>query len=127
LLSLLLPKIGLYTIDVSALSRDRAVVAAYVADPLVYRGKVRARLGAELVKTVKMLPSQIPRINLPILIMHGAADRLSPPEGSQILYERVGSKDKTLKLYRDFYHEIFNEPGNMQVFADMESWLAAHI
>lgn len=127
LLSLLLPQTGLYTIDASALSRDSAVVAAYVADPLVYCGKVRARLGAELVKMVKVLPSQIPRINLPILIMHGGADRLSPPEGSQILYERVGSKDKTLKLYRDFYHEIFNEPGNMQVFADMESWLAAHI
>lgn len=127
LLSLLLPGMGLYVIDASAISQDRAVVAAYLADPLVYCGKIRARLGAELVKTMQLLPSQVSRIKLPILIMHGGADRLSPPQGSRILYERVGSEDKTLKLYEGFYHEIFNEPGHKQVFADMESWLATHI
>jgi len=34
---------------------------------------------------------------------------------------------KKLKLYEGFYHEIFNEPGREQVFADMEAWLATHI
>ena len=63
----------------------------------------------------------------PILIMHGAADRLSDPEGSKTLYELVNSKDKTLRLYEGFYHEIYNEPRRAQVFADMEAWLAAHI
>jgi alpha-beta hydrolase superfamily lysophospholipase len=44
-----------------------------------------------------------------------------------MLYERVGSRDKTLKLYEGFYHEIFNEPGHKQVLADMETWLATRI
>ena len=43
---------------------------AYVNDPLVYRGKIRARLGVELIKTIQKLPCQMPEINLPILIMH---------------------------------------------------------
>jgi len=126
-LSLLLPKMGLDVIDASAISRDKTVVDAYVNDPLVYRGKIRACLGAELIKTIQKLPCQMPEINLPILIMHGTADRLSDPEGSQMLYERLSSKDKTLKLYEGFYHEIFNEPGHEQVFADMEAWLAVHM
>ena len=100
---------------------------AYVDDPLVYRGKIRARLGTELIKMMQILPNQMPEIYLPILIMHGTADRLSDPRGSEILYERVSSRDKTLKLYNGFYHEIFNEPGREQVFSDMESWLATHI
>lgn len=125
-LSLLLPEMGLYIIDASAISRDQAVVAAYVNDPLVYRGKIRARLGAELIRVMRILPPQMPGISLPILIMHGTADRLSDPDGSQMLYERVGSRDKTLKLYDGFYHEIFNEPGRELVFADMAAWLAAH-
>lgn len=125
-LSRLLPKMGLYIIDASAISRDQAVVAAYVNDPLVYRGKIRARLGAELIRVMRILPPQMPGISLPILIMHGTADRLSDPDGSQMLYERVGSRDKTLKLYDGFYHEIFNEPGRELVFADMAAWLAAH-
>jgi len=127
ILSVLLPKMGATVLDASAISRDQAVVDAYVNDPLVYRGKIRARTGAELIRTMKELAAQMPEINLPILIMHGTADQLSNPEGSQMLYERVGSKDKTLKLYDGFYHEIFNEPEREQVFADMETWLAAHV
>ncbi len=125
LLSVLLPKMGVTVLDASAISRDKAIVDAYVNDPLVYRGKVRARLGAELIKTWQELPCRMPQINLPTLIMHGTADRLSDPEGSQMLYERISSSDKTLKLYEGFYHEIFNEPEHEQVLADMETWLVA--
>ena len=127
MLSLLLPKLGLIVVDASTISQDKAVVDAYVNDPLVYRGKVRARFGGEMVKIQQELPRQMPEINLPILIMHGTADRLCDPQGSKMLYERVGSRDKTLKLYEGFYHEIFNEPGHKQVLADMETWLATRI
>lgn len=127
-LSVLLPKIGIAVIDASAISRDKAVVNAYVNDPLVYRGKIRARLGSELVNMIeKKLPPQMSQINLPILIMHATADRLSNPEGSTMLYELVNSKDKTLKHYNGLYHEIFNEPEHRQVFAYMETWLAARV
>ena len=125
--SVLSPKMGTTVLDASTISQDKAVVDAYVNDPLVYRGKIRARLGAELIKTWKKLPSLMPDIKLPILIMHGTADRLSDPEGSRILYERVSSTDKTLKLYEGFYHEIMNEPGREQVLGDMETWLSKHL
>ena len=126
-LSLLLPKIGVDKIDATAISRDKAVVDAYVNDPLVYRGKIKARLGAELIKAIEMLPYQVPKLSLPILVMHGTLDRLSDPKGSEKLYDRVSSKDRTIKLYNGFYHEIFNEPGREQVFADMEGWLEGHV
>jgi len=125
-LSALLPKAGIAVIDASAISRDKGVVDAYVSDPLVHRGKIRARLGSELVNMIeKKLPPQMPKINLPVLIMHATADRLSNPEGSKMFYELVNSKDKTLKYYDGLYHEIFNEPEHRQVLADMETWLAA--
>ncbi|MFB0556422.1 MAG: lysophospholipase [Dehalococcoidia bacterium] len=126
-LSLLLPKAGLYVIDATAVSRDKGVVSAYVSDPLVYRGKIRARLGIELIKAMERLQRQMPKICLPILVLHGTADQLSDPEGSKILYARVSSRDKTLKLYEGFYHEIFNEPECEQVFADVEAWLATRV
>jgi acylglycerol lipase len=43
-----------------------------------------------------------------------------------MLYEKAGSRDKTLKIYEGFYHEVHNEPGNARVFADIEDWLAKH-
>lgn len=36
ILSLILPKAGLYVIDAEGISRDKSVVKAYLADPLVY-------------------------------------------------------------------------------------------
>lgn len=127
ILSLVLPKLGVDVIDASAVSQDQEVVNTYINDPLVYHGKISARLGAELIGAMQKLNKQMPQIKLPALIMHGTADRLSDPEGSRLLYQRLGSKDKTLKEYGDFFHEIFNEPGRLQVFKDMENWLKARL
>ena len=124
LISFLFPKMGVTVLDATAISQDKAVVDAYIHDPLVHRGKITARLGAELLKTIDRLPSQIPMINLPIIIMQGTEDLLCNPEGSPMVYDLVGSRDKTLKLYEGFHHEIFNEPGHLQVMADLEAWLA---
>jgi acylglycerol lipase len=125
--SVLIPRMGIFVLDATAISRDKAVVDAYVNDPLVYRGKVTCRFAAEMLKMLRRLPTQMPEINLPILVMHGTDDRLGDPEGSRLLYERASSKDKTLKLYQGFYHEIFNEPEHEQVLSDMEGWLAARL
>jgi alpha-beta hydrolase superfamily lysophospholipase len=127
MLSVLMPRMGVFVLDAADISQDKAVVDAYVNDPLVYRGKITCRFAAEMIKTLRRLPSQMPEIKLPILVMHGTADRLGDPEGSRLLYDRAGSKDKTLKLYQGFYHEIFNEPGHEQVLSDMESWLEARL
>jgi alpha-beta hydrolase superfamily lysophospholipase len=125
--SALFPKAGLTVLDASAISRDKSVVQAYENDPLVYRGKIPARTAAELARMWRELPSQMSRITLPILILHGSADRLATPQGSKLLYERVSSSDKTIKIYEGLYHEVFNEPERLNVMADVEQWLASHI
>jgi alpha-beta hydrolase superfamily lysophospholipase len=112
-------------LDASTLSHDKAVVDAYVNDPLVYRGPIPDRPAMD--DTRKQLPQQVPAIKLPILIMAGAAALSGDGPRSKALYEAVGSKDKTLKLYEGLYHEIFNEPEYPQVMADMEAWLNAHM
>lgn len=126
-LSVVVPRMGVAVLDASALSRDKAVVDAYVNDPLVYRGKTTARWGVELLNTQQKLTDQLARIMLPILVMYGSEDKLCNPEGSNMLYEKIGSKDKTLKVYDGLYHEIFNEPEHEKVMADVEAWLSARI
>jgi len=59
--------------------------------------------------------------------MHGTADRLANLEGSITLYERVSSKEKTLRLYDGAYHDIFNDLNKDQVFSDLNNWLSNHI
>ena len=125
-LSAISPKMGVQSLPSADLSHDKAVVEAYDNDPLVYRGKVTARLAAEMLSTMSKVEAQLPSITLPLLILQGSDDRLVNQAGARILYEKAGSKDKTLKIYDGFYHEVHNEPGNAKVFADIEAWLASH-
>jgi alpha-beta hydrolase superfamily lysophospholipase len=124
--SVLAPNLGLYRLNSDTLSRDQEVVRAYNRDPLVFRGKLTARLTIEFIRTLHRLETQISRIKIPTLIVHGSADRLCAPEGAQIAYERIGSSDKTLKYYRCSYHEVFNEPERRQILSDIESWIRRH-
>ena len=117
------PKLGMYRMKSAALSRDRAIIESYDSDPLVYRGKLSVRLISELIWSIHKLNGLMGRVQVPVLIIHGSADRLSYPAGAQMVYDRVGSKDKTLIIYPGFYHEILNEPGFPQVLSDMEHWL----
>jgi len=107
------------------LSRDPAVREAYENDPLVYRGPIPER--SAVTETRSQLPELVPQIKLPILIMAGNDPLVTDGIRSKALYERVGSEDKTLKLYDTLRHEIFNEPEHKEVMADMEEWLKAHI
>jgi alpha-beta hydrolase superfamily lysophospholipase len=114
-------------LDGTAISRDQEVVEKYDSDPLNYRGGVPARTGGEMNRIIKFIKANMEKITLPILIMHGTADRLADPQGSKELYARVQSADKTLKLYEGLYHEILNEPEQGEVIADMVQWLDAHL
>src|SRR5207245_6015658 len=81
-LSAVAPGLGLLSIDASLVSRDRAVVEAYVSDPLVYHGKLPVRTVAELAAAIDGFPERVAAITLPVLIMYGDADRICPPQGS---------------------------------------------
>ena len=126
-LSVIMPKVGILQLDAEGVSRDPAVVDAYVNDPLVYTGKISARLSAELLKTMQRVTEGAAEIRLPILIVQGGNDKLVDPSGAQLLYDSVASRDKTIKIYDGFYHEVFNEPEHEQVLSDVKTWLEIHL
>ena len=127
ILSKILPRVGILQLDSNGVSRDPAVVDAYVNDPLVYTGKVTARLGAEMLKTMQDVTNSASRINLPLTIVQGGNDMLIDPGGAQLLYDSVSSEDKAIKIYEGFYHEVFNDPGHEQVLNDVWKWIEAHL
>jgi len=127
LLSKISPRAGLLALDANGVSKDPAVVKAYVTDPLVYTGKITARLAAEMLRAMKRVTDEVAAISLPMIIVQGNADKLVDPAGAQMLYDRSSSSDKTLKMYEGLYHEVFNEPERGRVLADVETWLELHL
>ena len=125
-LSRFFPRLGVLSLDANGVSRDPAVIAAYQADPLVYGGKIGARLGKEFMDAMAVAQADAPKIRLPILIQHGEADRLTAPAGSRYLFEHVSSVDKRLEIYPGLFHEIYNEPERDAVLGDLIAWFDAH-
>ena len=112
-------------IDPRSLSRDPSVVRGYAEDRLVVR-RPTVRLIMEMLRASRTVWEYTDRISVPALIMHGSDDRVVPPEASVTLYRRLGSRDKTLKLYRGMRHEVLNEVGRARVLSDLEAWLRKH-
>lgn len=117
----LIPALGSET-----LSTDRAVAEAYDADPLVYRGAWRVGMATLLLKTAQTLRPHLQQIKIPLLIMHGAEDEITPVSGAMTVHDNVASADKVLYIYEGMLHEIFNEQDKAQVFADLLAWLNSH-
>jgi alpha-beta hydrolase superfamily lysophospholipase len=109
-------------LDSSALSRDPAVVQAYLDDPLVSR-KVSARWYAELVKAIKLAHEQAGALRTPILLMQSGADRLVDPAAPARWAAAAPAGLVEQVTWEGFYHEMFNEPGKERVRDRTLAWL----
>jgi alpha-beta hydrolase superfamily lysophospholipase len=125
ILSRVAPTLPTQKLDLQLLSRRAEVVEAFAADPLTHKQGIAARTGAELLRMIADIQSGMGRLTLPLLIMHGTADRLTNPAGSRLLFDRAAARDKTLKMYDGLYHEIMNEPERGEVIGFIIDWLNA--
>jgi alpha-beta hydrolase superfamily lysophospholipase len=112
--------------DLPGLSRDEKVQIAYRDDPLLHQ-MITAKLATEIFQNGLTALEQAGQLKLPLLLMHGATDPITSNKATEAFYQAAGSADKTFKLYPEMRHEIHNEFGQEQVFADMMSWLDKHI
>ena len=108
-------------------SRNPEVVAAMNSDPLIAHEVQPTQTVAEMVRADERLKKEFPRITLPVLILHGTADKATRPSGSKRFYEMAGSTDKTLKLYDGAYHDLLNDTERDIVMKDIQEWLDAHL
>ena len=76
---------------------------------------------------VLKLKNEFPLITLPLLILHGTADKATKPTGSQLFYDTAGSTDKTLKFYDGHFHDLLNDVDKEVVMGDIETWIDARV
>jgi len=126
-LSHLAPKLGVLTLHMKDFTRDPVALAALEADPLTRDEKQPAATVAALVRADERLHDSFDRITLPVLILHGTDDRATVCKGSEFFHAHAGSADKTLKLYRDHYHDLLNDLGKEAVLADIVGWIEARL
>lgn len=127
LLAKVKPTLPMRQLEFAAISRDPVVLEENKNDPLVYHGGIPVSTGLAMARAVTYVQQQMSAFHLPLLLLHGTADRMVTPEGSKQLYAEAATTDKQLKLYDGLYHELLNEPEKEEILQDIVAWLDAHL
>lgn len=117
------PGTGVVDLPFDKACRDPAVIAAQRTDPLTYQGPIRARMAAQTLNAMAHIADGLPTLTLPMLLLHGTGDVISPPANSQFVYDRIASPDRTIIYYDGLWHQLFNEPEREKVYTDVKAWL----
>jgi alpha-beta hydrolase superfamily lysophospholipase len=111
-------------LDVQGLSRDPQIIEAYKNDPLVHPW-ISARLAIQLIETGEWIRENGNQLKIPILLLHGNADKLTAVEGSRELAQK-NPEYITYVEWEGGYHELHNEPDKDRVFEVILNWLEKH-
>ena len=103
-------------------SRDAAVVRAYVADPLVH-DRITPRLARFILDGGALVRGLASRWRVPTLLMWAGSDRCVAPRGSAEFARSAPAGVLQAQEFAPLYHEIFNEPEQAQVLARLHEWL----
>lgn len=123
-----IPRVPLFPpLPLAEICSDPAIVTAYENDPLVYRGWWRIGMGIGLIVGGRDLQAQLPQLTLPLLILHGEADKITPISGAHLARDRAKSVDKTFKSFAGMRHEVLNEVGKGEVLDTIVHWLDKHV
>ncbi len=102
-------------LNTQLISRDQHVVDAYNNDPLVH-DRVSAAAGISLMEGADWLDHYAGPVPCRTLLMHGGADGITAAPATKDLSERL-TGDITYKEWAGLFHEIHNEPEQLEVFS----------
>ena len=111
-------------LDPTWVCSDPAVVKAYIADPLTH-DRITPRLARFIVDAGVLVRQRSPQWATPTLLLYAGADRCVAPRGSDAFAAAAPTAVLQAHRYDDLAHEIFNEPGQARVMADLTAWLSA--
>ncbi|CAI5767382.1 Hypothetical predicted protein [Podarcis lilfordi] len=126
ILNLVLPNLSLGSIDPNVISRNKKEVDSYTTDPLIYHGGMKVSFVIQLLNAIAKIERALPKLTLPLLVLHGSPDKLCDIKGSYLLMDTAPSQDKTLKVYDEAYHALHKELPEVtaSVLKEIQSWIS---
>jgi len=111
-------------LDTKAISRIPEEVAKYENDPLVH-DRITAMMFTSVHDAGLWALRYPEELELPLLIFHGTADRLTSFEASKEFAAKVKG-DVTFRAFEGAYHETHNDLCREEVLTMLKGWLNDH-
>ncbi len=105
--------------DATVFAEDVSVGERFMEDPLRV-DFVTISLALESIDAIEQARATIGNIDIPVLCVHGAKDKLVPVGASEILETVPGAKRI---VYDDLGHEVFNEPDGLEIVDTCAGWV----
>jgi alpha-beta hydrolase superfamily lysophospholipase len=119
LLNAFAPKITIaHEINFTDLSRDSELIASYHRDPLRHK-RFSAPLYLGTLDAMEQIQLRAEEIKKPIFIQAAGEDRVTDTKATEKVFPLLGSENKSLKVYKNSYHEIFNDLDKKEVIDDL--------
>ncbi|GIV34952.1 MAG: lysophospholipase [Chitinophagales bacterium] len=112
-------------LDTKAISRIPEEVKKYEQDPLVH-DRITAMMFTEVYEAGLWALDHAEELEIPLLIYHGTADRITSYQASQEFASKAKG-DVTLKLFEGAFHETHNDLCRDEVLTLIKSWIEEHI
>ena len=103
------------------LSHDEAIRKAYDSDPLIH-WKISLSTFFIIRNSGEEAIEKAETLGVPLLLMHGDADRITSFEASAEFASKAGDKCTFIR-WTGLFHELHNEPAKEQVLDNMIEWL----
>jgi len=107
---------------------DPRWAAAARKDPRVVVNAFYLGSSSQTLKALSRIMTTAPKISdIPVLVQHPEFDTRTDPRAAKAWFEGVSSSDKTLRMYPEASHQMFqdSETNIRRVTADLASWLDA--
>jgi len=120
-------------VDARLLTSNADVVDSYEKDPLVTHERMTLRFANEIVNGFVASIKHAKEFRLPTLVQCGSEDKLIEQFSGHCNEESLNAMftmaDKTIKMYKGLYHEVYNEPeeAREEVLSDLVRWLDGHL
>jgi alpha-beta hydrolase superfamily lysophospholipase len=122
--SVMFPYVGLLSLEEHDFTRDPEALAEMQHDPLVHHESGPARTAAELLSAIGRLRGWFDGIRVPVLVVHGLADRVTMPEGSDdLIHGATSAPDRTLWRCDGMFHDLLHEPEHAALGDAIFGWM----
>ncbi|MEQ1507311.1 MAG: lysophospholipase [Myxococcota bacterium] len=120
----ILPNLPAQPVDDTVFVSTPEATAAFLADPQIDHAKLPARSAKAALNGLADVSVRYGEVTVPMLVMHGGADVVTPIDGSRALVAASPSADKTLKIWDGQFHDLLHEPAAAEVITLAADWIA---
>ncbi len=113
------------TIKTKDITHNQEIVDAYKGDDMIH-SKISIELFLSAYNNGKWNIEHAKEMPVPVLLVHGADDKITNPKGSEAFYN-ANPEQTTLKIWEGMYHELHNEPIREEHAKFIIDWLDSKI